>query len=313
MAAPYGPADVDPQRGTADSDQAKLTIPYLGPEPAPSRTAGRIFMLACMVEAALYLAKVTAYWSQAGMEQDFLDHPTRFTADELTSGSHLLSTLSTITLLGILLALGLDLAWRAQRRPGHTRNTRGEAYVEFPTKWVTPVVLRLRWVGLALGGLLLANAGSIHRSTLLADYPHHRQLQAASSAVWMAFWISLVVWVVIVNRSHTRRMAFSEPYRADPSQVPFFPPVAGGIFESRGTFGSAATATSPRAGATGIGWMLRTSGLIMLCFIGTGALAGGGSEIGLGHAGGYAWFAAGLAMWAFVIWVMVRRYRRGKL
>jgi hypothetical protein len=105
-------------------------------------------------------------------------------------------------------------------------------------------------------------------------------------------------------------MAFSGPYRADPSQVPFFPPVAGGFLELSGS-GSSSTGT--RSGASGFGWMLRTCGLIMLCFVGTGALIGGGAGIVGGHAEGYPWFAVGLAMWGFVIWVMIRRYRLGQL
>ncbi len=105
-------------------------------------------------------------------------------------------------------------------------------------------------------------------------------------------------------------MAFSAPYRADPSQVPFFPPVPGGLFEVGGRGQSGADA---RSGQSGIRWMLRTSGLILLCFIGVGAVIGGGAGILGSHAEGTLKFAAGVAMLGFVIWVMVRRYRLHKL
>ena len=68
------------------------------------------------------------------MERDFLRHPTRSASQELTSGSHTLSTMGTIALGGIVVALVLDLVWRSQRRPAQARNQLGEAYVEHPTQ-----------------------------------------------------------------------------------------------------------------------------------------------------------------------------------
>ncbi len=88
--------------------------------------------------------------------------------------------------------------------------------------------------------------------------------------------------------------------------MPYFPSVAGAVTldTKRG---------DSRSGQSGVGWMLRTSGLILLCFIGVGAVIGGAAGILGSHAEGYPWFAAGVAMLGFVIWVMVRRYRLGKL
>jgi len=77
MAMPYGPADATTPRWTADSNLAKLTIPYLGPEPRPSVAVRRVFLLACVVDVIIYLAKAWLYLHQAGMERDFLRHPTR--------------------------------------------------------------------------------------------------------------------------------------------------------------------------------------------------------------------------------------------
>jgi len=302
---PYAPTDGLPQRWTADSAKAGLTIPYLGPEPPPSKISGLALIGASGTGAVFFLIRAGLYLHLAALERTFLDRRTPSTLADVQSTTRLVSSLGSIVLLLVGLTLLVDLIWRYQRRPKKARTELGEAYVEFPLKWVTPVALRAIWVGLALGSILLGQAGSIHPTTLAADYPGHRQMTALGSVGWAVLWVSLGVWVVLVNRSHARRLAFSLPYRADASQVPYFPSVAGAVLLE--------TKRTGDRGASGIGWALRTAGLIMLCFIGTGALIGGWAEIGYGHITGWGWLLGGAAMWAFVIWVMVRRYQLGKL
>jgi len=228
MALPYGPADAAPHRWTADSEQARLTIPYLGPEPRPSKAIGRAFLLACVLDVVIHLSKAWMDLDQAGKDRDFLAHPTRAGSAALSSGAHTLSTMGKVALGGIAVALVLDLVWRGQRRPARRRDQLGEAYVEHPSRWVTPIALRISWIVLAVTGFLLGANSTIRPTTAPEQYSHLRELQALSSLAWAGFWLSLVLWIVLVNRSHARRMAFSGPYRADPSQVPFFPPVRDG-------------------------------------------------------------------------------------
>ena len=305
-------------RWTADAKQAKLTIPYLGAEPPSSKPTGILLMIAASVSAGLLAVRAGLYLRQAGIDSDLFGHPTTAILSQAQSGARLIDQVGLIVRLTIVVTLVLDLIWRAQRRPKQLRLDRGEAYVEFPMAWVTPMALRITWIALALGGLLASTAGSISDTTRGADYPDHRHLQAVGSVAWAAFFVCIVVWVLLVNRSHERRMAFSGPYRADPSQVPFFPAVTGsGLFGLGGGAGSggstSGSGSGPASGSGGIGWLLRTVGLALLFVVGLVATLGGFSELLHGHAGALLLLPAGLAMVGFVVWVMVRRARNGTL
>ncbi len=301
MALPYGPADAQPQRWTVDSNQAKLTIPYLGPEPTPSRLSGFAFLGACGASALLFVIRAGLYLHLGALEQNFLDHRSQALLADADSAAHLVSSMAPIILLSIGLAIILDLVWRLQRRPKHARTELGEAYVEFPMKWVTPVGIRVAWVGLAVAGMLASSAGSIHRTTLAADYPQHRQMLALGNLAWAGFWVALGVWVLIVNRSHARRMAFSGPYRADPSQVPFFPAVAGAVM------------LDTSESSSGLGWVVRTAGLAVAFIVGLVFVIGGVSDLTKGRLGSLGFVAVGAVLLGIVVFAMVRRARRGKL
>jgi hypothetical protein len=221
------------------------------------------------------------------------------------AGTDRLAALGGVTLLVVAAVIVLDLVWRSQRRPKQRRNELGEAYVEFPLKWVTPLPLRLTWVGCAVIGAFGMVSGEVNRMTPASDYPSHRMLLAVGNVGWFGVWISIVAWVALTNHAHARRVAASAPYRADPSAVPFFPPVAGmGIFE---------TGRGARSSAGGIGWVLRTSGLILLAFIGVPALLFGGAAALHGEVAGVVSAMIGAALTGFVVWMMVRRYQQGRL
>jgi len=306
---PSGPPATDVPRWTADSKAARLTIPYLGPQPPPSRSTSVALIAACAAAAAVQLVKAGLYLRQAQAEQLFLDLPSLAHAQAVRSGHSQLTTFGTISLLVIGLVLILDLVWRSQRRPKRRRVQHGEAYVEFPVVWVTPIAVRIGWVALALGSYFASAAGRTTATMARADFPHARQMSALSSVGWSLFFFTLIGWVLLINRSHDRRVAWSTPYRADPSLVPFFPPVAGmGLFGAGSSSGD-----SSRSTASGPMWALTTAGLILLCIFGVGALFGGVAELGYGHATGVAWIVAGGGSLAFVGWVMVRRYQQGKL
>ena len=256
MARPYGPSDGVPQRWTADSAQAGLTIPYLGPEPPPSRISGYALMGAAGVGAVFYLVRSGLYLNLAGVERTFLDQPTKARLADVNSAAQTITSLKPWVWGLLALTLGIDLIWRFQRRPKQVREKQGEAYVEFPLKWVTPIWLRIIWVVLGVGGLLASQAGAIRTTTLAADYPGHHQMMALSGLCFALLWATFALWVVLDQRSHARRLAFSAPYRQDSGQVPYFPSVAGAV-----TLDTSDT-------SSGIGWVLRTAGLAMLVIFG---------------------------------------------
>ena len=68
-----------------------------------------------------------------------------------------------------------------------------------------------------------------------------------------------------------------------------------------------------RTFAGGIDWLVRTSGLIVLAFIGGGALIGGGAALSNGYLVGLPWIVVGTLVLGLVIWRMVRRYQQGRL
>lgn len=182
----------------------------------------------------------------------------------------------------------------------------GEAYVEFPIIWIMPVWLRVTWVVLGSGTFAASTAGRTSSTSALSDLPHLRQMVALSNLLLALLWGSMIAMVVIANRSHDRRVAWSAPYRASPGQVPFFTPLS-----RTAAFG--ASARGPRSSATGFGWLLRTSGLILLVVFGVGTIIGGAAGVGHGHSAGAFWFLAGVASVGFVVWAMVQRFRQGKL
>jgi hypothetical protein len=306
---PMAPYPGAPQRWTADSEAAKHTIPYLGPQPPPSQTWAIPVQIACGALALLYVVKAAVFLWQARVEQDWLDDPLSSTVNPARPAVLVMSALDVLGLLLAIVFIVLTIVWRIERRPKRVRNDLGEAYVELPLKWLISPGMRAIWVAGLVIGYMLHNAGAVNASTSPTDYPQHRVLLALANLAATATATAYVVWVEPVKRSHERRVAWSWPYRADavpvPAPVPFFPAVAGS--------GYGGNERGPRSRSGGIGWALRTSGLIMLIFIGVVALWGGTVEIANGRADGFPWFAAGVLMNGFVVWVMVRRYRLGKL
>ena len=68
-------SDAAPERWTVDSHDAKLTIPYLGPEPRPSRIWGIAFLGSCAVAVMVFLVRAALYLRQSALEADLLAHP----------------------------------------------------------------------------------------------------------------------------------------------------------------------------------------------------------------------------------------------
>lgn len=299
---PYAPQGET--RWTADTAAARLTIPYLGPEPAPSRILGTILQVLAAAMALLCLVRVGAFLALAGAVESLVDDPfsNPAAADRMTN---LINGLVPFWWMLLLAVIGVEIAWRMKRRPSAVRNEYGEAYVEFPITWIIPTAFRVGW-GVLIGAAFITgsvgNAGSL---VPLDELPGRYRTSAVSNLLWLVVWLMVVASVFVANRSHEQRVARSLEYRQHPASVPFFPPLAGkGAFEiSRGE----------RSQSSGIGWVLRTSGLASAFLFGIGFTIGGFVEAGSGNAAGFVWGVAGAAMLAGVVWAMVRRYQQGKL
>ncbi len=214
-----------PPRWVGDSEQARLTIPYLGPDPAPSRPVGTALQASAAAMVVLNLIRVGLYLWLAAVDRGLIAHQTHELFSEARTGHRVISILALVSLALVVTFIALEIAWRSRRRPKLICADYGEAYVEFPTKWVTPRWLIGSWAALVVGVFAVGHAGTVHAGTLLAQLPRHRDLAAVAGTLSALLWASFILWVALVNRSHDQRLARSTAYRADPTTVPYFPPV----------------------------------------------------------------------------------------
>ena len=92
-AMPYAPTDGLPQRWTADSAKAGLSIPYLGPEPPPSKISGLALIGASGTGAVFFLIRAGLYLHLAALERTFLDRRTPSTLADVQSTTRLRRTI----------------------------------------------------------------------------------------------------------------------------------------------------------------------------------------------------------------------------
>jgi hypothetical protein len=175
--------------------------------------------------AVLSLVRVGLYLWLASVDRGLVAHQTQALFSQARTLNHVISILVLVSVVPLVAFLALDIAWRSRRRPKKVCADYGEAYVEFPTKWVTPRWLIGVWVALLVGVIAVGQAGVVHTGALMAQLPHHRDLAAVAATMSALLWASFILWVALVNRSHDQRLARSTAYRADPSLVPYFPPV----------------------------------------------------------------------------------------
>ena len=109
-------SDAAPERWTVDSHDAKLTIPYLGPEPRPSRIWGIAFLGSCAVAAMVFLVRAALYLRQSALEADLLAHPGAALLDDATSGTRQVSSFGPVVL--VVVAERAMLAGRVKKAPG---------------------------------------------------------------------------------------------------------------------------------------------------------------------------------------------------
>ena len=211
-------------RWVGDTEQARLTIPYLGANPAPSRPVGIALQASAAVMVVLSLVRVGLYLWLASIDRSLIADQTQALLSQTRTAHRVISILALVALVLLATFLALEIAWRSRRRPKKVCADYGEAYVEFPTRWVTPKWLFGAWVALVVGVIAVGQAGAVRTGTLLAQLPHRRDLAALAATMSALLWASFILWVALVNRSHDQRLARSTAYRADPTTVPYFPP-----------------------------------------------------------------------------------------
>jgi hypothetical protein len=173
----------------------------------------------------LNLARVGLYLWLASVDRGLVAHQTSALLSQARTGHQVISVLALVSTIMFVVLIALDIAWRSRRRPKLICTDYGEAYVESPTWWVTPWWLFASWAALAVGTIAFGSASAVHTGTLLAELPRHRDLAAVGATINGLLWASFILWVALANRSLDQRLARSTAYRADPSLVPYFPPV----------------------------------------------------------------------------------------
>ncbi len=286
---PSAPADA--------STRARLTIPYLGQDPPPSRAIGTALKYACAAAGVVRLALAINIARRALLAQRILD--TGATADlqqKWTSNSDLIRNLDHIALVTFCVGVVLELVWRQRRRPGAVRREQGEAYVESPLTWIVRPGVRVLLFLPVIAGFVLRSVGYIDEATPLTEFPRRLAFLAAASAMWAVVWFSVTTWVFLSDRVLERRIAASGAARGLPASVPYFPPV-----QDRET---------DVVTRDGVGWVFRTAGLViggMAAVVAT--IAGVGLVLDRAMVG-VVWLALGLMGDVLVVRTFARRARQ---
>lgn len=240
----------------ASGASAKHTpVPYLGPDPMPSRRYGVAVQILTAVAAVTAAAQAIVLYGRMRLAERVAGGDV-VVAATWSSKDALLGGLGALRLLFVVAAIVAGVLWRRSRRPNDLLVHYGEAYVELPLTWIVPVWLRF-------APAVLFSAGFLAGATAQPDDPLFRTFaeQAAmdraacfGAVCWAIAWASLACWPVISERTHVLRRAWSEWYRERPGSVPYVAPVA----DRPNDVGRPA----------GIGWVLRTAGLVLLLIVG---------------------------------------------
>jgi hypothetical protein len=226
-----------------------------------------------------------------------LDGTSSTTSSQLLALGNVIDAVSVVFWPTLLAVAVLDFVWRRKRRPKDVLAAHGEAYVESTFNRVTPPLYRIGF-GVVIAIALLTGLTTTTSSTLRpADVPGYATARGISSLLWAGAWALEVAIVWLSERHLARRMAkAADPVLAAYS-VPFVEPET-----ERGTGGELA----------GLGWVLRTAGLVLVGMFSALVFIGGVTELPTGKepAVDLAFGAAGAAGLVLVGWAFVRRARR---
>jgi hypothetical protein len=288
------PGDAERLTSKVESFEDDL-VPFLG-DPHASQTMGKVVQVAAGLLVAFHAirAGLWAYFSvltgnQVG--QTFV-----VGSDRLVSVGRIIDATTVLFWPTLIAAVVVDAMWRRKRRPKDLLRTHGEAYVEATMTRVVPVAYRagsLILVGAAVGVGVISNPARV-RPTEVAGYAIGRSL---ASVLWALSWATLIVWVIASEHHLARRLAKA----ADPNLAGFSVPYVEPEVEQT-TIGEPA----------GVGWILRTAGLVMvgmfalLIAIGSISMVASGKDT----VAGLIWLAGSVGVLGLVTWAFVRRRRR---
>jgi multisubunit Na+/H+ antiporter MnhB subunit len=305
---PSDPWTADAARGpgaltVADSKAARLDIPYLGPVPPGSRPMGRATQLAWIVGAVTLLGRAVLYAQREGLDQQLVRGETASLAAQISSNQSSLDVVNVIVLAGALAACVLSYGWQMRRRPRRVRVQAGEAWVESPMSWITPLWYRVLIGGLVGVSVVLSSGSTPTRTTRTVDLAGLRHQAMISSILFAVAWAAGALSPWFADRAFDRRLAASGPARENPGAVPFFPYVGRGAWNGEPSVGE----------PSGLGWMFRTFGLVMATILSVFFLIGSISDLAGPHPEpgvDLLFLAVGAAGMVLVVWAFRRRWQR---
>jgi hypothetical protein len=274
-------------------------VPYLGPEPVPSRTFGVARQVLCAVLVAAYVVQGFMYLDLAREHEALADTVPFWTpVGDLVLEGPLLATLRLLTIPLVIVGIIAQVLWARARRPKEELRAYGEAGVEMPLGWVVPLWLRFFPVVCVVVGRL-AFVSRIDQTTTVSDLAGLDRGLAVACFAWAFLWLSAMAWPARADAAQDLRSEWSAWYRERPGSVPYVEPVKGEDTEIG----------QPEGGL----WVVTTAGLLIgLPFGALSILAGAGLSSDGEAAWGLFWLVLGVAVEVLVIRAFVRRHRRRK-
>jgi len=269
----------------------------MGTEPTPSRSLGQAVRVLAFMAAGIWTVKAVLLFQRWVAERDVGDS---VSVGGVGDGAVVDTLLALVTVAGfwvVVAAIICDLLWRRQRRPKALLKSHGEAYVELPLIWVFPVRYRLA-VGSLVALAVIAGANSrVPEPTLFTDpeaFDRARLWAAIAAAAWAPVWATGAIMPWLSERAHARRVEWSQWYRWRPETVTYVEPVR----------------DSDIGEGEGIGWILRTAGLVLAGMLGVIFAIGGLSGVAGGDPAGVLFLVPGAVTTWLVVRAMVRRRPR---
>ena len=222
------PATTPPPVSADEARSGIGTIPYLGPEPPPSRQLGTFLRVALILGGLSALARAALYLQRASLDRRLASNPTADVVAAIRGNQDALALITIATLLLAGAVVIVNILWRRQRRPKEILNAHGEAYVESPLRQITPASAR---VALAVAmfifliGLMNSNPPT---GTTVDHLAHYRDWSAVTMLALAGLWAFDYIVVVIADRHHDNRLRLSMAVRQRPETVPFIPPIKKG-------------------------------------------------------------------------------------
>lgn len=230
-------------------------VPYLGPDPMPSRRLGIVVQVLTSFAAIVAGGQAMVLYSRMRIDERIARGDV-LTTDTWEAKTTLLGGVGLARLAFVVAAAVAGLLWRRARRPKDVQVHYGEAYIELPLTWIVPLWVRLAPAVLVGLGVLVSGTVRPADPTRItfADQAALDRVACFQLVCWAVAFATLAYWPLLSERTHLLRRAWSEWYRERPGSVPYVPPVA--------------DRPTDVGRPEGIGWVLRTAGLVLLLMVG---------------------------------------------